>query len=91
VAKTGAPSAPSPSQARTVAPPSLAPAVAPIISTARVCSVIGTGQKGTCTFEASVSSAMPSPTASTLLRGRDSGNAWERRLPFMIPILRVMP
>ena len=91
MAKTGVPSAPRPSQASAVEPTSRRPAVAPIISTASVCSVIGTGQKGTCTLEASVRMTMPSPTAAALCSAWDLGKAVENKLPVMCMILRVMP
>ncbi len=89
-ALTGTPTAPSASHDSTVAAPSLAPAVAPIISTASTCSVIGTGQKGTCTLEASVSSATPSPRMTALWASCDWGQRVERRLPFMCMFLKEM-
>src|SRR5215510_9505207 len=42
----------------------------PIISTTRVCNVIGTGQKGTCSFADTVSRHTPMTTAAAILNAR---------------------
>ena len=48
-ANTGRPTAPSSKYVNTVAKPSLEPKLRPMIKTAKVCRVTGTGSKGTIT------------------------------------------